>query len=194
MVDRLVVGIVGKIGSGKSTVAAILANDFGFELIDVDKYGHQALELKKEDIVHYFSSEVLDSHSKIDRSKLGNLVFADLNKLTLLNSLVHPLMKENISKKISEYPHGRFLIDAALLFEMGLDDLCDFIISIDAPESEIIDRVSNKRGWPRLKVEQVLKAQQYLDFLKDKSHFIIFNNGNMDKLKKQVEFFILEIA
>lgn len=192
--DKLVLGIVGKIGSGKSTVARIFSEQYDFTLIDVDKLGHQALLREQDTIVNHFGTGILDEKGVINRALLGNLVFADIHKLHTLNNIVHPIMKQDILQFIESSAKRRFLIDAALLFEMGLDELCDFVLSIDAPVADIIHRVCTNRKWPETKVKQVLEAQKYLDLLKDKSHFIIFNNSDIEKLKKQIEFFMLEIT
>lgn len=190
----LTVGIVGKIGSGKSTVASVLMKDYDFELIDVDRIGHQALVSEKNRLVEEFGTGILNPQGEVDRLTLGNLVFAHPVLLNKLNNIVHPVIRSRVTETVSHNPQPRYLIDAALLFEIGLDELCDFIISIDAPSECIISRVSARRKWPQEKIQAVLTAQKYLDFLKDKCHFIIFNNGDLQKLRKQIEFFMLEIS
>ncbi|OHD61334.1 MAG: dephospho-CoA kinase [Spirochaetes bacterium GWF1_49_6] len=189
-----VVGLVGKVGCGKSTVSGVLAKEYKFIALDVDKFGHSALEWEKDNIVGNFGTGILDSTGKIDRQVLGNLVFRNAEKLSVLNSIVHPRMKKEIADIITKHPKKRYIIDAALLFEMGLDELCDYVVSVEAPEDIIRARVKLYRKWDDCKIDGVLHAQRYLDFFKDKSHFSIFNNGDMNKLMKQIEFFILEIS
>jgi dephospho-CoA kinase len=193
-VEYPVVGLVGKVGCGKSTVSGILAKEYKFTALDVDKFGHSALEWEKDNIVGNFGTGILDSSGKIDRQVLGNLVFRNAEKLSILNSIVHPRMKKEITDIITKHPKKRYIIDAALLFEMGLDELCDYVVSVEAPEDIIRARVKLYRKWDDCKIDGVLHAQRYLDFFKDKSHFSIFNNGDMNKLMKQIEFFILEIS
>ena len=124
---------------------------------------------------------------------MGNLVFSDPEQLAVLNSIVHPWMKDEVTRLIAEGKASRYAIDAALLFEIGLDELCDYIVSVDAPDAFIIERVKQYRHWDESKIRKVLESQKYLEFLKDRSHFILFNNNGLSKLKKQIEFFILEI-
>ncbi|NPV00217.1 MAG: dephospho-CoA kinase [Brevinematales bacterium] len=193
-VEYPVVGLVGKVGCGKSTVSGILAKEYKFTALDVDKFGHSALEWEKENIVGNFGTGILDNTGKIDRQVLGNLVFRNAEKLSVLNSIVHPRMRKEITDIITKHPKKRYIIDAALLFEMGLDELCDYVVSVEAPEDIIRARVKLYRKWDDCKIDGVLHAQRYLDFFKDKSHFSIFNNGDMNKLMKQIEFFILEIS
>ena len=186
---RFLVGIVGKVGSGKSTVAKILEEKYGFIHIDVDKLGHDALVSEKNEIVSAFGTGILSEDGSVDRQKLGAVVFLHPDKLILLNSIVHPKMKRIVRETVLNSKNPLLVIDAALLFDMGLDDLCDFIIAVDAPEEDIIARVTAYRGWSVERVLSVLNSQKYLEFLKEKSHFIIFNSGSRDKLEKQVEFF-----
>ena len=191
---KTIIGVVGKIGSGKTTVGKIFSESYSYELLDVDAFGHQALQSEKAQIRDTFGEGIFNSDGEVDRKALGDLVFADSALLSRLNFIVHPVMKKLIFQKINRSKETKFVIDAALLFEMGLDELCNFIVSVEAPEIQIIRRVTEKRHWSEARVHQVLDIQKYMDFLKERSHYIIFNSGDMDKLRKQVEFFILEIS
>lgn len=191
--DKLVVGIVGKIGCGKSSVSNILKEKYGFVSLEVDRYGHKALIQEKQHITDVFGNKILDDNSEINRQKLGEIVFSDTLKLAKLNSIVHPRIKTEIISDIANSNSQRFVIDAALLFEIGLDELCNYIISVDAPDEQIIYRVTKYRGWSEAKVKSILKAQTYLEFLKERTNYIIFNNKDKKKLSKQIEFFVLEI-
>ncbi|OHD55439.1 MAG: dephospho-CoA kinase [Spirochaetes bacterium GWF1_51_8] len=188
-----VVGLVGKVACGKSTVARFLADEYGFIPLEADRFGHSALEVEKETLLKSFGKDILLDDGKIDRRILGSIVFANASKLSLLNSIVHPHIKKSIAGIIAANPDKRYVIDAALLFEIGLDELCDYIISVEAPEELIRERIKKYRSWDDCKASGVLEAQRYLDFFSDKCHFIIFNNGDLNKLKKQLEFFIIEI-
>lgn len=193
--NKLIVGLVGKVGSGKSTVAAIMKEEYGFETIDVDQVGHKALELEKDHLIKTFGSSILDDTGGIDREHLGMLVFSDTRKLSKLNSLVHHRIKELVFKHISEYSGvKKFIIDAALLFEIGLDSYCDFVVSVEAPENLIRQRVRKYRHWTAEKTEDVLRSQKYLNLLRDKTHFVIYNNDTLQKIKKQIEIFILAVS
>ncbi len=192
--QKLIIGIMGKIGSGKSTVAKVLHDDYGFECLDADRFGHAALEKEKDALVRLFGNGIVGADSSVDRKILGNIVFSDPEKLSLLNSVVHPRIKADIQQTIASSQNGKFVIDAALLFEIGLDEMCDFVISVEAPVESVIERVRTNRRWETDKIRNVLEAQRYMDFLKDKTDFIIFNNHDDLKLRKQIEFFILAIS
>ncbi len=193
--NKLIVGLVGKVGSGKSTVSSILSKEYGFESIDVDQVGHKALELEREHLIESFGSNIQAADGNIDRNKLGKIVFSDPQKLSQLNSLVHARIKTLVFQKISETSGvKKFVIDAALLFEIGLDEYCDFVVSVETPEELIRKRIQKYRNWSPEKIEHVLNSQRYLNLLKDKTHFIIYNNDGLQKIKKQIEVFILAIS
>ncbi|MGC8764800.1 MAG: dephospho-CoA kinase [Brevinematia bacterium] len=185
--DKFVVGIFGKIASGKSTVSRILCKKYKFSHINVDRLGHIALKKKKKSIIKNFGKGIL-TFGFIDRKKLGNIVFADRKKLYTLNSIVHQEIKKMAIEKISTSKKKYFILDAALLFEIGLDELCDFIIMVESPEDLIIKRALSSKNWKMEKIKNVLSSQEYLDVLKGKADFIIFNNSDVKKLEKQIDF------
>lgn len=192
--NNLVLGIMGKMGSGKTTISHIFQNEYQFKTLEVDKYGHQALEKEKDNLVSHFGDSIISKEGSIIRAELGRLVFSDTEKLSLLNSLVHPRIKKDIVSTIQSHHDSRFIIDAAILFEIGLDEICDYIVYIEAPQDIIINRVTQSRSWNMDKILKVLQAQSYLECLKEKTDYIIFNNGDELKLKKQIEFFMLVIT
>ena len=115
-------GLTGGIASGKSTVATMFA-ELGAWIIDADKVGHQLLGSSLsayQEIVHYFGDEILDSTGEIDRKLLGSLVFADAEKLKVLNAIVHPRIIAQVDHLAVQYasthPGTVILVDAALIF------------------------------------------------------------------------------
>ncbi len=194
MNGHIVLGIVGKVGSGKSLVAELLRERHGFETQDADLYGHRALESERDRLASAFGPAILSPEGPINRRALGELVFSDSGKMLALNSIVHPRMKNDIEKAISSSECKRHAIDAALLFEIGLHELCDFIVTVEAPEDVIIRRVREYRHWPESKARKVLAAQEYLMYLREETDFVIFNTGDRDKLVRQVDFLVHVIA
>ena len=127
----MVVGVAGKLGAGKSSVARILA-DAGFRVIDVDRLGHRALMTERERIIDAFGGGVLDPDGQIDRRRLGALVFASVERRRRLDAIVHPVMIRRVATLVGVEP-ARIAIDAALLYPMGLDVLCEVVIWVRAP-------------------------------------------------------------
>jgi len=187
----MVIGITGPAGSGKSTVSKIIKNIYGDKasIIDVDRLGHEVLTyfFIKEKLKENFGEEIFDDDNNISRSKLGEIVFSDKEKLELLNKIVHPeILKktEQILKEISN-KNDIIIIDAALLFKIGLDKLCDKIIYVDAPEELRIKRLSEKRGIPLEKSKNIVKSQEHIN--SKRCDFKILNIGNFDQLYKETE-------
>lgn len=187
----MVIGITGPAGSGKSTVSKIIKTIYKNKasIIDVDRLGHEVLTyfFIKEKLKEIFGEEILDDDNNISRSKLGEIVFSNKEKLELLNQIVHPeILKktEQILKKISN-KNDIIMVDAALLFKIGLDKLCDKIIYVDAPEELRIKRLSENRGIPLEKAKNIVKSQEYIN--SERCDFKILNIGNFDKLYKETE-------
>ena len=181
----MIIGITGSIGSGKTTAAGLLRKH-GFKIIDADEIGHQILDRNKtayRTITAYFGSQVLDRHKKIDRKKLGNIVFNDLGKLTVLSSIMHQLIVKEISNKVKNYD-GNILIDAPLLLETKTKELVDKIIVVKASHKTILKRLS--KVYSKKKIEKILKAQMPLKQKLKYADFVIDNDRNLGHLKYQV--------
>ncbi|NQU18294.1 MAG: dephospho-CoA kinase [Candidatus Saganbacteria bacterium] len=185
----MIIGITGPIGSGKNEVCGFLKEQ-GAVIIDVDVIGHEIVQQKWADIVKAFSSKVLRPGGKIDRKKLGKLVFSDPVKLKKLNEIVHPGMKDRIVEACHGMPreprHGVavpfIIINAALLKEIGLIELCDEVWVVVAS-------CENRMKWlsKRPLLKDIMKSQmsqaEYLDI----ADRIIRNNGSKRDLKKEIE-------
>lgn len=124
-----VVGLTGKTCAGKNFVAKAF-EEKGFLVIDADKLGHKALEDKKERIIKAFGSDII-VNGKVDRKKLGNIVFSSTKQLRLLESIVHPYIKE-LCIDIINKAEQNVLINAALLQRGKLVELCDNAIYVKA--------------------------------------------------------------
>ena len=147
-----IIGITGGISSGKSAIGRMLAS-LGSEYIDADEMCHRLFlvhELKNK-IVERFGNTVQDIYGKIDRSRLGEIVFQDKTCLDDLCSILHPIVIERIKSKITEIEkQGRrkaIVIDAALLEESDLSSICDFIIFVNASRDRRLERSKISRHW-----------------------------------------------
>lgn len=152
----MVVGVTGKYCAGKSTVAEILERS-GYERVDVDALGHQALEAKRDQVIERFGEQVADDAGAVDRRALGALVFSDDEAMADLEAIVHPWMIEEVRRRISARveldPEARICVDAAILFKMGLQALCDLVIWVDAP---LLTRLRRARRRDRLPWHRLL--------------------------------------
>jgi dephospho-CoA kinase len=188
---RFVLGVTGRMLSGKNVLCEILASR-GFKVIDADQVGHQALEIRKEEIMKMIDKDVLDSETgKIDRKKLAKIVFSDPMKLKVLNKLVHGTIKELIRLMLNK--DGFYCINAALLFEIGLDEFCDLIVYVESSDEEILKR-AHLRGFTEEEVKRRIQFQKTLEEVKDYVDIVVYNNSTLEDFKKEIEEKIFSIV
>jgi len=176
----MIIGITGSFGSGKTTVAKMFAR-LGAYAIDADEVYHSLIRRKEgcyKKIVKCFGKDVLDASGRIDRKKLGKIVFKDRAKLKLLNSITHPEIVKEI-KRIARSKKSEFIIvDAPLLIESGFYKEVDRIILV-ANRKE--DQVKRKRESAGLPAKETLKRIRMQMSFKKKlafADFIIDNSGS----------------
>ena len=125
-------GITGKYCAGKDAVSSLLLQR-GFSLVDEDDIGHRALEANRDAVIRAFGDAVRSSGGAVDRAKLGSIVFSNQDKLRSLEKIVHPWMVAETARELEGIAGGNAVVNAAILFRMGLHTLCDFIIVVKAP-------------------------------------------------------------
>ena len=138
-----VIGITGSIGTGKSTFANYLA-ELGGEHLDADliakdlmRPGHEGYE----PVVEEFGTYITDESGYIRPEVLAEEVFSDREKLDRLESIIHPIVKDKIRCRVSKPQKSFYIIDAPLLFEVEMEDLCDWIVVVTAPEEKVKKRL-----------------------------------------------------
>ena len=184
-----VIGITGGIGSGKTEVLKYLG-DKGAYILEADSMAHKLMLPGKAayvKIVECFGEDILMLDKKIDRAKLGALVFNDKNALKNLNDIVHPTVKEyirdDISKKKKSGSFDLYIIEAALLIQDGYKEICDEIWYIFVEQKERIRRLISGRGGNTAKYELIIDNQETDSFYFDNSDEVIDNNGTIEKTK-----------
>jgi len=151
-----ILGIVGGIGSGKSALAAAMA-DLGCVRIDADRMGHEMLgrEDVRRGLVEAFGEGILGADGAVDRSRLAARAFADEAATSRLNAIVGAALWGEFRRRVLEAAaradrsDGRVpavVLDAALLFESGMNELCDAVVFVDAPDDVRQERVKRTRG------------------------------------------------
>lgn len=186
---HLILGLAGGVGSGKSTVAGLLA-ELGCVVVDSDDLGRRALRdpAIREAIVGWWGRGVLDESGEIDRAAVATLVFARPLELKRLESLVHPWIERRRREVFDAAPRDAraLVIDAPLLFEAGLEAECDAIIFVDADRSVRLARSKASRGWTEDDLRKREESQLPLDEKRARSDYVISNNGDLPELKEQV--------
>lgn len=184
-----IIGLAGGIGSGKSTVARLLA-ELGCTVSDSDAAARAALEdpTVRQRIVDQWGDAILDNTGRIDRSKLAAIVFNDPTQRRVLESITHPWIearrREQFAGASADAP--ALVIDAPLLFEAGLDAVCDAVIFVDAPWETRLERVKASRGWDEAELKRREDSQLPLDEKRLRSDDILINNGDVGELAEQV--------
>ena len=185
-------GLTGGIASGKSAVAGML-HELGFPVIDADSVAHSLIEPGQpayQEVVSKFGSSILDASGRIDRSKLGALVFADRTKLDALNAIVHPRVRTAIAAQFAEWAKDgarkAAFVEAALLVEAGyLTELDGLVVAWCRPEQQIerlcargmSDEQARRRIASQMSVEEKLKfATETIDC-----------SGSIEDTRRQVE-------
>ena len=178
-----VIGLVGGIGSGKSSVAAQFAA-LGCPVVDADRIGH-ALLLEpaiRDAIRNRFGEIVMNRAGRVNRRRLAEQVFSDPEKLEALNSIVHPELWRRFREKAgAARRRGRgpaVILDAALLMEKGLDNLCDCVVYLDVPEEVRRVRAAEARGWDPSEVSRREATQLSLKLKRARADFTIDNSAS----------------
>ena len=194
----MVIGLTGGIGTGKSTVSQIL-KDRGFSVIDLDVISHEVIEFSSvvEKIVQNFGREVLDEdeagNCTISREKLGKIIFSDKKKRLALNSIMHPEILKVMHKKILECKSEKnkiIFVEVQLLFEVQWEKEFDYILLVAAKRDMQVRRVLERDKRSEEEAWNIINSQMSLDEKREKSDFVIENDGNMDDLNKKVDKFL----
>ena len=190
---RLLLGVTGGIATGKSTVVQMLA-DKGAPLIDFDLLARQVVEPDQpawKDIVAYFGKQVLQEDRSLDRKKLSDLVFRDLEKRKKLEGFTHPrILAEFINALndiVSRDPEAIVLVDVPLLLEKNMQYLFHKILVVHVPSEIQIDRLIQREGISREEAVVRLKAQLSIDEKVGYADFVIRNGGSREETRKQVD-------
>ena len=188
----LVVGLTGGIGSGKSTVAKCFQK-LGTRLVSADDIAKDMLltdRRVRDRFVREFGPGFFEQGGGLERRKLAHLVFENPRALQRLNAIVHPavvaVIREEIGKAQSR--RGILMIEAALFYETGLENLPVYMIVVDADEEIRIRRVMKRDRCTRNEVERRIKMQLPASRKVNRADFVIFNSGPVSELPSKCLF------
>lgn len=186
-----VIGLTGGIGTGKSEVSATL-RALGAEIIDADQEGHLAYRTGTvgwHRLLKIFGKDILDEDGEIERRELGQLVFGNPRDLARLNAAIHPLIKDRVSVRLRELAASGTevaVVDAAVLYQAGWDDLTDEVWAITAPTDQMVQRVAAQRGMDSAEVQKRIAAQEPPETIVSRADVIIGNTGTLEQLRANV--------
>jgi dephospho-CoA kinase len=193
------IGLTGSIGSGKSTVAELLVKR-GFAVADADVFARAAVApgtIGETKVLHEFGTGILDSAGRLDRKKLGDVVFGDPAKLAKLEGILHPLIREMTKARRDELAaggHKMGFYDVPLLFEKQMEPLFDEIVVVSSDPKVCIERVMKRSSMAREDVEKRLRAQLSIEEKIKRAHWVIRNDGTREELEKAVDQFLRDVG
>lgn len=185
-------GLTGGIASGKSAVAAIL-RELGFSVLDADSLAHKTIEPGQpayEEVLREFGSAITDGQGRVDRTKLGAVVFADKTKLDKLNAMVHPRVAEAVLRQFAEWQRegtrDAAFVEAALLIESGIYQHLDGLVVAWCRPEQQLERLA-ARGLTeeeaRRRIASQMPVEEKLRYATEK----IDCSGTLEQTRQQVE-------
>jgi dephospho-CoA kinase len=186
MAFKYAVALTGGIATGKSS-ATMLLSLYGFRFIDADKTAHKMLDLYSHKIAELFGAEfVVDE--KVDRTALGALVFSDPLKKKELESLLHPLIYEEIERLSQEQDKycKPYIIDIPLFFEGDRYPIEKSIV-IYTPKAKQLERLMKRDGYDEREALQRIESQMDIEQKRKKASFVIDNSGDLKQLQRECE-------
>ncbi len=187
----LVLGLTGGIASGKSLVAADFVRR-GARLLDADRIARDVVALGTPGlaaVLQRFGQEMRLPDGNLDRARLGALIFADAAARADLNALLHPRIRDRIAADLqAARAQGVALcvVDAALLFELGLDAACDAVIAVDCDEAQQIARLMARNGLTREAAQQRIASQWTAQARNARAGWTLDNRGSLAELDREM--------
>lgn len=185
----LIVGLVGRAGSGKSTVARVLAAH-GAIVVDADQLGHVVTDTDpevREALVAEYGPQVYTSAGALDRRVVAAKVFRDHSALQRLNALVHPRIAARLLGQAdtlrSQGFRGTAVVDAALMLDWGFERHCDAVLAVIAPEAVQIERLMRSRGWSEADARARLAVQRANEAFAAAADEVLDNHGSEAELE-----------
>ena len=184
----MIIGLTGGIGSGKTAVSDIFASQ-GIDIVDADLASRVVVEKGKpalDKISEHFGAEILSENGELNRAKLREIIFKAPEERQWLESLLHPIIAEQIRYELDSSKSSYCILVSPLLLETEQKDFCDSLLIVDVPEKFQVQRTALRDNVPEEQVESIMATQ--IDRAKRLSlaDKIIVNDGTLEDLKKKV--------
>ena len=199
----MIVGLTGGIGTGKSTVSRKL-RERGYPVIDLDVISREVIEYPEviDELVRNFGNEILENQDNtsrkksISRNKLRQTVFKEEKKVSVLNSIMHPPIVEEMRRQVENLKknYKTVFVEVQLLFEAKLEKEFDLTVLVYADKKTQLERVLKRDGRKEEEVQQIINAQMDMTEKRRLSNYIIENNGDSEMLDLEIEKFIKKLG
>jgi len=192
MAFKYAIALTGGIATGKSTVASLLALN-GMRVIDADSISHEILDASTSWVKETFGDEYVNG-TKVNRTKLGSLVFSDDEQKKILEDYLHPKIRDEIYQRSIKQDSFKFpyLIDIPLFFEKGSYDIKKSVV-VYTPADIQLERFMKRNGYSKEESLRRINSQMPIDEKKKRATWVIDNSKNLKHLQQEVENFVEEI-
>ena len=184
----MIIGLTGGIGSGKSAAGNEFVN-LGITVIDADSIAKEASSqnsIAYTKIVDHFGNSILDDSMNIDRKKLRDIIFTDNSQKKILESFLHPVIRENISSAVLASRSKYTIIMVPLIYETKSMNQYDRILVIDCKEEIQLLRASNRDNSSLEDIKKILQSQATRQERLSIANEVIINNSSFETLREQV--------
>jgi len=196
--SKQIIGITGGIGCGKTTVTNIFV-ELGIKVIDADVVARGVVAINSAGlsaITDRFGPSILLNNGELDRAKLRQIIFDDIEQKNWLENLLHPLIRQRITNQLlaDRSDNAYTLLSSPLLLETDQHKMTDFIIVIDLENERQIKRAMNRDANSRDQINKIIASQLSREQRSAKADIIINNDGSIKDLKQQVLNTHLELS
>lgn len=181
---KTVYGLTGGVGAGKSSIMALLKENYGAYILEADRVAEEVMlpgGASYGRLAALLGADVLAGDGRIDRKKLSDRIFADPELLQKVNAIVHPDTRDEVVKRIAAAKESLVIYEAALPAEAHFDELCDAVLYVWASEETRTERLMNGRGYSREKCEAIMRQQLSEDAFRRIAAAEINNDGSPEE-------------
>lgn len=181
----MVIGVTGNSGSGKSEISKILSNKINAKIIDADKVVKELYTPGREyynKILELFGNKILEKNNKLNRNKIAEIIYNNESEREKLNNLTYKYVVDEIKKRVKKEKNINIIIDAPLLFESKLDEICDITVAVLAEKSLKINRICTRDNIEQKIAISRLAIQKEDSYYQKKADYIVTNNGKKDEI------------
>jgi dephospho-CoA kinase len=189
MNDKLVIGVTGGIGSGKSALTREFEK-LNVIVVDADVVAREVVAVNSPvltQVAQQFGADILLSTGELNRAKLREIVFSDEHKKQTLNAIMHPAIRNEMINQLNNAQSPYVILSAALIFENQLDKLTDKVVVVDVPETLQLERASSRDSVEQQQIQAIMASQWTRQRRNEQADYIVPNDGAIALLAEQAK-------